>query len=119
MVGHMFDKATPENFDFWFKADEFFEDYKSYQYFKNVICHLPIPVADGAIVQLGTNQGVSFKLLCNHFGENNCKGYDLWNPSNHSRIMIKDCWFLENEPISFVDIDVGSLMTTPALRLHC
>ena len=76
---------------------------------------------DGYIVLLGTNRCVSFNLLCEHFGEDRCIGFDIYNPTNHPRVKIKDCTQLselDDIPIAFCHNDLGSFPTTPKLKIH-
>ena len=77
--------------------------------------------SDGHIVVLGTHNCTSFNLLCNTYGEERCVGYDLHNPSNHKKVIIKDCMLLsddDNIPMAFCHNDVGSYPTTPELKIH-
>ncbi len=97
-------------------------DYKSLVYFENIIKKLKIP-KEGKIVQLGTNYCVSFDRMCMYFGYKRCIGYDLVNPLNHPNVIIKDCAELDlnnkndNYKISYCDIDVSNLNTSPELRM--
>jgi hypothetical protein len=124
------------DFDFWFdgnsersdmetrsynKVDNYDKGYYVYEIYKNIILVLNDIPSDGYIVVLGTNRCVSFDLLCNYFGKERCIGYDLFNPTNHSQVIIKDCITLtdlDNIPIAFCHNDVGSFPLTPKLKLH-
>ena len=96
-----------EEYDFWFNNPEFDEhDQFGSQYYVNtfyedIVKNLEIP-DKGYIVVMGTARAVSFDILCEHFGYDRCIGYDLYNPSNHPRVKIKDCMELsesDNIPI--------------------
>ena len=53
------------------------------------------------------------------FGKDRVIGYDLYNPNNHSNVVIKDCNTLnEKIDIAFLHNDLGSFSTTPKLKLH-
>ena len=115
-----------EEYDFWFNNPEFDEhDQFGSQYYVNtfyedIVKNLEIP-DKGYIVVMGTARAVSFDILCEHFGYDRCIGYDLYNPSNHPRVKIKDCMELsesDNIPIAFAHNDMGSLPHTPDLKIH-
>jgi len=115
-----------ESFEYWFNnkehddSDQFKENYFIYKIYKQIIFNLDIP-KEGYIVLAGTNSCVSFDLLCKKYGNARCVGYDLYNPTNHPRVIIKNCWDLSDTddiPIAFAHNDVGSYPTTPELKLH-
>jgi len=115
-----------EEFDFWFDNSEFDEhdqfgsSYYVNTFYNDIVVNLDVP-DDGYIVVMGTARAVSFDLLCKHFGEERCIGFDLYNPSNHPRVKIKDCMELsdlDNIPIAFAHNDMGSLPHTPELKIH-
>jgi hypothetical protein len=114
-----------ESYEYWFNnkehddSSQFDENYFIYKIYKELILKLEIP-KDGFIVVAGTNNCVSFDLLCRHFGYERCIGFDLYNPKNHPRVITKSCWDLseiDNIPIAFAHNDVGSYPTTPELKL--
>ena len=97
------------------------EDYYAYKIYKNIVLKLQDVPDDGYIVLLGTNRCVSFNLLCDHFGEDRCIGFDIHNPTNHPCVKIKDCTQLsevDDIPIAFCHNDLGSFPTTPKLKIH-
>ena len=102
-------------------CDNFSSNYYANSLYKNLILHIPdMPL--GHIVVLGTNRCVSFELLCSYFGLDRCVGYDLINPFNHPKVLIKDCSLLnetDSLKIAFCHNDIGSYPTTPILKLHC
>ena len=113
------------SYDFWFENSEF-DDHDQWgsgyyvnDFYKKIVYNLNIP-DDGYVVVIGTARAVSFDLLCKHFGEDRCIGYDLHNPSNHPRVFNKDCMELcekDNIPIAFAHNDIGSLSHTPELKI--
>jgi hypothetical protein len=114
-----------ESFDFWYnnpkfdKLDQFKEKYYVNDFYKNVVFNLNIPSGD--VVVMGTNRGVAFKLLCEQYGDDRCTGYDLFNPSEHPKIVTKDCMSLsdkDNTPIAFAHNDIGNFSDTPELKTH-
>lgn len=122
----MLNKNEYESYEYWFNnkehddSDQFKENYFIYKIYKQIICNLDIP-KEGFIVVAGTNNCISFDLLCKKFGYERCLGFDLYNPENHTRVKIKNCWELselDNLPIAFAHNDVGSYPTTPELKLH-
>ena len=82
--------------DFWFNNpvhDEWFQGGDNYyvnNFYKEIVFKLDIP-KEGKIVVLGTHNCVSFDKLCKHFGYDRVIGYDLYNPSKHPNVIIKDC----------------------------
>ena len=115
-----------ETYDFWFNNSEFddhdqFEsDYYVNDFYKKIVFNLDIP-DEGYIVVAGTHKAVSFDLLCEKYGKDRCIGFDLYNPSEHPCVKIKDCVELSNEddiPIAFAHNDVGSLSHTPEIKIH-
>jgi hypothetical protein len=103
------------------EEDNYGEKYYGYQIYENIILKLEDIPSDGFIVLLGTNRCVSFNLLCDHFGADRCIGFDIHNPTNHSRVIIKDCTTLSDDddiPIAFCHNDLGSFPTTPKLKIH-
>ena len=101
--------------------DNYGEKYYGYQIYENVVLRLDDIPSDGFIVLLGTNRCVSFNLLCEHFGADRCIGFDIHNPTNHSRVITKDCTTLSEDddiPIAFCHNDLGSFPTTPKLKIH-
>lgn len=116
-----------QSYEYWFENQEqlsevsnYDENYYVYKIYKDLVPSLNIP-SDGYIVVLGTHKCISFDLLCKIYGEDRCVGYDLFNPSNHSRVIIKDCMSLsdlDNIPIAFCHNDLGNFPKTPGLKLH-
>ena len=103
------------------EEDNYGEKYYGYQIYENIILKLEDIPSDGFIVLLGTNRCVSFNLLCDHFGADRCIGFDIHNPTNHSRVVTKDCITLSEDddiPIAFCHNDLGSFPTTPKLKIH-
>ena len=114
------------DYDYWFEKpslheneDNYKEGYYAYEIFKNVLPLVEVP-DDGFIVILGSHNCVSLNLLCEIYGSERCIGYDLFNPTNHDRVKIKDCSRLsikDNIPIAFCHNDLGSFPTTPELKI--
>ena len=103
------------------EEDNYGEKYYGYQIYENIILKLEDIPSDGFIVLLGTNRCVSFNLLCDHFGADRCIGFDIHNPTNHSRVIAKDCTMLSDDddiPIALCHNDLGSFPTTPKLKIH-
>lgn len=103
------------------EEDNYGEKYYGYQIYENIILKLEDIPSDGFIVLLGTNRCVAFNLLCDHFGADRCIGFDIHNPTNHSRVIAKDCTTLSDDddiPIAFCHNDLGSFPTTPKLKIH-
>lgn len=120
------DISEKESFDFWFNNSEFDEHdqfgskYYVNDFYREIVSNLDIP-KDGFIVVAGTHKAVSFNVLCDMFGSDRCIGFDLYNPSEHNRVFIKDCLSLsekDNIPIAFAHNDVGSLSHTPDVKIH-
>jgi hypothetical protein len=118
--------SKAEEYDFWFNNpefddhDQFGSSYYVNTFYNDIVKELDIP-EDGYIVVMGTARAVSFDLLCEHFGYHRCIGYDLYNPSNHPRVRIKDCMELskwDNMKIAFVHNDIGSMPHTPELKIN-
>ena len=102
-------------------VDNYGEKYYAYQIYKNVILQMEDIPEEGYIVLLGTNRCVSFDLLCDRFGHDRCIGFDIYNPTNHPRVVTKDCTMLsesDDMAISFCHNDLGSFPTTPELKIH-
>ena len=115
-----------ETYDFWFNNkdhdewDQWNNGYYVNSFYKDIVFDLEIP-ADGYIVVTGTARCVSFDLLCNKFGADRCIGFDLYNPTDHPRVTIKDCLELceqDDIPIAFAHNDVGNMLYTPELKIH-
>ena len=114
------------NIDYWFNnptehedVDNYGKDYYGYKIYENIILKLADVPSEGYIVLLGTNRCVSFNLLCDHFGKDRCIGYDIYNPTNNTQVITKDCNLLSSEddiPIAFCHNDLGSFPTTPLLK---
>ena len=97
------------------------ENYYVNKFYEQFIFNLSIPER-GKILVIGTHNCVSFDKLCKHFGYERCIGFDLFNPQNHTSVVIKDCDFLNNDDnfeIAFCHNDIGSFWQTPDLKLHC
>lgn len=119
-----------ENYDinFWFEQQHLHGDvqnygtnYYAYQIFENLVLPLGKKIPDGYIVVLGTNRCVSFNLLCEHFGPQRCLGFDIANPTEHARVVTKNCLYLDDDdgiPIAFVHNDVGNFALTPNAKMH-
>lgn len=102
-------------------VSDYDENYYVYKIYKNILFGLDDVPEEGFIVVLGTNKCISFDLLCQRFGEERCIGYDIANPTDHSRVCVKDCNLLGDDddiPIAFCHNDLGSFPTTPALKIH-
>jgi hypothetical protein len=114
-----------QSYDFWYNnpkfdnLDQFKEKYYVNDFYKNIVFNLNIPSGD--VVVMGTNRGVAFELLCEEYGEKRCVGYDLFNPSEHPKIITRDCMSLsdkDNTPIAFAHNDIGNFSDTPELKTH-
>jgi hypothetical protein len=106
--------------EYWFhnpihdEMHNYGEKYYANVIFKNLINKLSLP--EGYVIVLGANRGVSLDLLIDRFGSDRVIGYDVYNPSNHPNIRVKNVMDLEdadNIPLAFVHNDVGSYPTTP------
>ena len=111
--------------DFWFSdlekhgIQKYDETYWAYTMFNEIILKLKDIPTDGYIVVLGTNNCVSFDLLCKHFGYDRCIGYDIANPTNHSNVITKNILEIDAEyPIAFCYNDIGNFELTPVAKLH-
>lgn len=121
------EKDYYQSYEYWFENQEqldevsnYDEGYYAYKIFEHYLPKLEIP-KEGYIVLMGTNKCVSFNLLCKLFGEDRCIGYDLYNPTRHSKVITKDCNSLGNTddlPIAFAHNDIGNFPKTPELKLH-
>tara|TARA_R110002020_G_scaffold225140_6_gene435253 strand:- start:148 stop:750 length:603 start_codon:yes stop_codon:yes gene_type:complete len=119
------------NPEFWFNntnlhnqkqnVNGYGKEYYVYKLYENLVLKINNIPDNGYIVVLGSNKCISFDLLCQHFGKERCIGYDIYNPTEHSRVKVLDCSKLSDEhniPIAFVHNDVGSFPLTPKLKLH-
>jgi len=111
--------------NFWFSdlqkhgIENYDENYWAYIMFNEIILKLKDIPAEGYIVVLGTNNCISFDLLCKHFGYDRCIGYDIANPTNHSNVIIKNILEIDAEyPIAFCYNDIGNFELTPMAKLH-
>ena len=118
--------SSTESYEFWFNNkefddhDQFDSGYYVNDFYKKIVFNLPIP-DEGYILVAGTHKAVSFDLLCDKYGKDRCIGFDLYNPSSHKCVQIKDCMELnesDNIPIAFAHNDVGSLTHTPDVKIH-
>lgn len=123
-----FEENNFYDIDYWFNnkeehnnVDNYGEKYYANLIYKNIITKIEDMPKDGKIVVLGTNRCVSFKTLCDHYGIERCVGYDIYNPENHPKVIVKDCMLLnetDNIPISFCHNDVGNYPKTPKLKIY-
>lgn len=111
--------------DFWFSnlekhgIEKYDETYWAYTMFNEIILKLKDIPEDGYIVVLGTNNCISFDLLCKHFGYDRCIGYDIANPTNHSNVIVKNILEVDAEyPIAFCYNDIGNFELTPTAKLY-
>ena len=79
----------------WFKSDNNLDQTIYNTFYNDIVVNLDVP-DEGYIVVMGTARAVSFDILCKHFGEDRCIGFDLYNPSEHPRVKIKDCMELSD-----------------------
>ena len=92
--------------------------YYAYILFEKLICQLT-DLPEGYIVVLGTHNCISFNLLCDHFGQDRCIGYDIANPTGHKKVITGNILELSHEiPIAFVHNDIGNFSLTPLAKLH-
>lgn len=111
--------------DFWFSnlekhgIEKYDERYWAYIMFNEIVLKLKDIPENGYIVVLGTNNCISFDLLCKHFGYDRCIGYDIANPTNHSNVIVKNILEVDAEyPIAFCYNDIGNFELTPAAKLY-
>lgn len=111
--------------DFWFdnlqnhQIIAYDETYWAYIMFTEIILKINDIPPNGYIVVLGTNNCVSFDLLCKHFGYDRCIGYDIANPTNHPNVKVMNVLDLDEDyPISFCYNDIGNFQLTPIAKLH-
>ena len=115
-----FDKNSSEILEGW-PVNERDENYYVNLIYQQIVFNLPI-LENGNILVLGTHNCVSFDKLCKNFDNIKCIGFDLFNPTNHPNVIIKDCAFLsqnDNLPISFCHNDISSFWIDPELKLSC
>ena len=120
------DNKKNYSYEYWFE-NEFHkswhygdENYYVNRFYEDIVFNLDIP-DDGFIVVLGTYNCVSFEKLCQKYGPERCIGYDLHNPKNHPRVIIKNGMELnatDNIPIAFCHNDFGGFQHTPELKIH-
>ena len=113
---------------FWFTAEgqihhgdvaAYGEDYYANRLYTQLLTKLNDVPDNGYVVVIGSNNCVSFEILCQHFGHERCIGIDIANPSNHPRVLIKDIMnFDENDnmPIALCHNDLGSFPLTPVAK---
>ena len=95
------------------------EKYYAYKIFENIVLRLTDIPSEGFIVVLGTNNCVSFNLLCDYFGKERCLGFDIANPTNHSQVQVKNILEVTKDiPISFVHNDIGNYSLTPTAKFY-
>ena len=120
------DENKNYTYEYWFNNpfhDSWHNGRKEYYvnaFYEDIVFNLDIPDS-GFIVTLGTHNCVSFQALCEKYGEDRCIGYDLHNPTNHPRVIIKNGIELcekDNIPIAFVHNDFGGFQHTPKLKIH-
>lgn len=111
--------------DFWFSnlekhgIEKYDETYWAYIMFNEIVLKLKDIPENGYIVVLGTNNCISFDLLCKHFGHDRCIGYDIANPTNHPNVIVKNILEIDAEyPIAFCYNDIGNFELTPIAKLH-
>jgi hypothetical protein len=112
--------------DYWFNevdkhgdVSDYGTEYYAYQFFEKIVLNLTDIPDNGYIVVLGTNKCVSFNLLCEHFGNDRCIGYDIDNPTNHPCVKVQNILDVsESIPISFVHNDIGNYTLTPTAKFH-
>ena len=115
-----FDTKSSELLKGW-PLEERDENYYVNQIYENFVFNLALP-DNGKILVMGTHNCISFDKLCQHFGYDRCIGFDLFNPTNHPSVIIKDCEYLDESSdfeIAFCHNDTGSFWKTPNLKLHC
>ena len=114
------------SFDYWFnnpEHDNWYQGSEKYYvntYYDEIVKKLDIP-KEGKIIVLGTHNCVSFDKLCQYFGYDRTFGYDLYNPTNHPNVIIKNCVELNDEDsidIAFCHNDLGNYSSTPNLKKH-
>lgn len=113
------------SYDYWFNNkehdnwDQGKEKYYVNTFYRNIIMKLNDIPSEGKIVVLGTHNCYSFDKLCKFFGYERCIGFDLYNPTNHPNVIIKNCMELDekdNIDIAFCHNDLGNYSTTPKLK---
>lgn len=111
--------------DFWFSnlekhgIEKYDENYWAYIMFNEIVLKLKDIPTEGYIVVLGTNNCISFDLLCKYFGYDRCIGYDIANPTNHSNVIVKNILEVDAEyPIAFCYNDIGNFELTPTAKLY-
>ena len=116
-----FDTKTSELLKGW-PLDDRDSNYYVNKFYEEIVFNLDLP-KEGKIIVMGTHNCYSFDLLCKKFGYDRCIGFDLFNPTNHPNVIIKDCENLndvdDDYKIAFCHNDIGSFWKTPKLKLHC
>jgi hypothetical protein len=113
--------------DFWYNKIEkhgevygYGEEYYTNKLYNLVISKINDIPSNGYIVLMGTHNCVSFNKLIDIFGEERCIGIDLGNPTNNSRIKIKNILdFDESDdiPVAFSHNDLGSYTIAPLAKI--
>jgi hypothetical protein len=123
---NIFNEEINYTYDYWFNNEfhktwhEGGEEYYVNHFYQDIVFNLDIP-DEGFIVVLGTYKCVSFDKLCKKYGYERCIGFDLHNPTNHPRVIIKNGIELsenDNIPIAFCHNDFGGFQHTPELKIH-
>jgi len=114
------------NEDYWFKNTHLHGEVNGYgleyyvcKIYRDVIFKINDIPDNGYIVVLGSNNCVSFNLLCERYGKERCIGYDIANPTNHEKVIVKNVLDFNSSddiPIAFVHNDIGSFPTTPIAK---
>jgi hypothetical protein len=108
--------SNAESQDFWFKdnLENFSWTQKVCIYHDCLWKYINVP-DNGLVMQLGCGFGLSLEKLSHHF-PNRTWGIDLFNPTNHPLIKIKDIRELEDIELAYVHCNVGNFIMTPKLR---
>ncbi len=79
----------------------------------------PLNLPDGYVVMFGTHNCKVFQSWCDHWGEDRCLGFELYNDENHPRIVVMDVRNLGkwcSTPVALCWNDIGSWERTPEAR---
>lgn len=111
-------------YDYWFNQTElhgnvydYGPDYVHNKIVREIIFNIDLP--EGKIVMLGSHTGYGLNLLCEQYGAERVIGFDLYNPSNHPRVITGNIFDLShNIDCALIINDIGNYKLTPKAKIY-
>ncbi len=110
------------DYNFWYnethkhgKVYDYGPEYRFNKIIQQILFNLELP--EGKVVMLGSHRCFGLNILCEKYGSKNVIGFDLYNPTNHPCVKVKNIIQLKEKIDCALTINDLSFEFTPRAKI--